>query len=355
MPVLDQASGTLTYKSSFMSDLITYDRDLDFRSDAVYGGRTISGGASCGGVGWSACGTGLGYWTGKMYRLTMGTCTTAPCSVLNWGVIDSGWLVPTEMVTRVPIGGLPVPLGPVTTGFAVTLDNSGNSWLFFGTGRFLNSADKTDQNPQYLVGVKDSVVKGTCAQTSISSCQDEDLLEVTNAAICVSCASGNQVQGVGSISTFSGLTEKIQGNVGAGIPAMDGWVIQLASNAGSPTLGAERSIVNPSLIGGAAFFPTFTPSSDICVATGTSQIYGLYYLTGTGYTDPIFGVDAAGKAVRSVSGGEGVASSVAIQIGASPTGMSGFFQSSNSAITKLSPKAPAALWSQFMAWIDQRT
>ncbi|HSF67649.1 MAG TPA: hypothetical protein VLA67_09495 [Nitrospiraceae bacterium] len=355
MPVLDQASGTLTYKSSFMSDLITYDRDLDFRSDAVYGGRTISGGASCSGGGWSACGTGLGYWTGKMYRLTMGTCTTAPCSVLNWGVIDSGWLVPTEMVTRVPIGGLPVPLGPVTTSPAVTLDNSGNSWLFFGTGRFLSSADKTDQNPQYLVGVKDSVVKGTCTQSSISSCQDEDLLEVTNAEICVSCASGNQVQGVGSVSTFSGLTEKIQGNVGAGIPAMDGWVVQLLSNASSPTLGAERSIVNPTLIGGAAFFPTFTPNSDICVATGTSQIYGLYYLTGTGYTDPIFGVDAAGKSVRSVSAGEGVASSVAIQIGASPTGMAGFFQSSNSAISKLSPKAPSVLWSQFMAWIDQRT
>jgi type IV pilus assembly protein PilY1 len=113
--------------------------------------------------------------------------------------------------------------------------------------------------------------------------------------------------------------------------------------------------VAPTLIGGAVFFPTFTPSSDVCVATGTSQIYGLYYLTGTGSTDPIFGVDASGKAVRSISGGEGVASSVAIQIGGAPTGVSGFFQSSNSAINKLSPKVPAGLWSQFIGWIDQRT
>jgi hypothetical protein len=90
------------------------------------------------------------------------------------------------------------------------------------------------------------------------------------------------------------------------------------------------------------------------VATGTSQIFGLYYLTGTGYPDPIFGVDGSGKAVRAVNGGEGVASSVAIQIGSEPTGMAGFFQSSNSAINKVSPKPPSMLWSQFMAWIDQR-
>lgn len=354
MPVLDKASSPLTYKSGYMSDLITFDRDLDFRSDAVYGGRVISGDPSCGGAGWEACGTGLGYWTGKMYRLTMGTCTTAPCSVLNWGVIDSGWLLPTEMVTTVPISGTPVPLGPVTASSSITLDNSGKTWVFFGTGRFMSAADKTDQHAQYLVGVKDSVMNG-CTQSAVSSCHNENLLDVTSAAVCVSCASGNQVQGVGGVSTFTGLIDNIQGNAAAGIPAMDGWVIQLAPNSGSTTLGAERSIVNPTLIGGAVFFPTFTPSTDVCVATGTSQIYGLYYLTGTGYTDPIFGVDASGKAVRSISGGEGVASSVAIQIGGAPTGMSGFFQSSNSAINKLSPKAPAMLWSQFIGWIDQRT
>ena len=46
--------------------------------------------------------------------------------------------------------------------------------------------------------------------------------------------------------------------------------------------------------------------------------------------------------------------SVAIQIGSEPTGMSGYFQSSNSAINKITPHPPAMLWSQFMAWINQR-
>ncbi len=354
LPVLDAVTGSsMTYRDSYMGDLITYDRNLDFRSDAVYGGRLISGNpvvtASSGGFSWNYGGTGLGYLTGKMERLTMGTCTTAPCSVMTWGVTQSGWILPTEIVASVPISAISNRLGPVLASPGVTLDDAGNTWLFFGTGRFMSIADKTDDHAQYLVGVKDSVVSGTCTQTSTTSCTDENLLDVTNAAICISCASGNQVQGVGTISTFSNLVTMTKSS------GVDGWVIQLASNASSPTLGAERSIVSPTVIGGAVFFPTFTPSSDVCVATGTSQIYGLYYLTGTGYTDPIFGVDGSGKAVRSISGGQGVASSVAIQIGAEPTGMSGFFQSSNSAITKMSPKAPMVLWSQFMAWIDVRT
>jgi type IV pilus assembly protein PilY1 len=151
------------------------------------------------------------------------------------------------------------------------------------------------------------------------------------------------------------LLNQIQGNSAAGIPAMDGWIIQLATNAGSTTVGAERSLVNPTLIGGAVFFPTFTPSFDICVSTGTSNIYGLYYLTGTGYTDPIFGVDATGKAVQKISLGQGLASSVAMQIGSQPTGMSGFVQSSNSSIIKLTPKPPSLLWSQYISWMSERS
>ena len=71
--------GLDTY-GGFMADPITFDRDLDFRSDAVYVGRSIdpaAGGASA-----------LGYWWGKFYRLTMGTCASAPCTTSTWGVLS---------------------------------------------------------------------------------------------------------------------------------------------------------------------------------------------------------------------------------------------------------------------------
>jgi hypothetical protein len=80
----------------------------------------------------------------------------------------------------------------------------------------------------------------------------------------------------------------------------------------------------------------------------------MYYLTGTGYSDPIMGVDASGMAARRTSLGEGVASSVAIQIGTQPTGMAGFYQSSNSVVSKVSPKPITSLWSQYISWVNER-
>jgi type IV pilus assembly protein PilY1 len=237
----------------------------------------------------------------------------------------------------------------------VTLDNSGNTWVFFGTGRFLSKSDKSDLRAQYLLGVKDSVLRsGGCVQVDAVNCQNQNLLDVSSAQICVSCSTGTQVQNVTGVTTFSGLIDQIQGNVALSITPKDGWVVQLQSGSAVSGIGGERSIVNPTLIGGAIFFPTFVPSTDICLASGNSYLYSMYYLTGTGYTDPIMGLDASGMAATRVSLGEGVASSVAIQIGSQPTGMSGFYQSSNSLVSKVSPKPPSLLWSQYISWMSHR-
>ena len=115
-----------------MGDPITFDRDLDFRSDAVYAGRTIDPSAGS-----------VGYWWGKFYRLTMGACAVSPCTSVTWGVDVSGNRAPTEMVLQVTTSATTKFLGPVTAGSTVTLDNSGNTWVFFGTGRFFNRTDKT--------------------------------------------------------------------------------------------------------------------------------------------------------------------------------------------------------------------
>ena len=131
-------------------------------------------------------------------------------------------------------------------------------------------------------------------------------------------------------------------------------MIKLQTNSGSTTLGAERSVVNPTLIGGAVFFPTFTPNSDPCVAQGNSKVYGLYYLTGTGHTTPIMGIDAAGMANKAIDIGQGLASAVAIQIGAEPTGMSGIVQTTDASLHPFSSKPPAVLWSQYLGWVAQR-
>ena len=331
-------------RNSFMADPVTFDRDLDFRSDAVYVGQTYDD-------------TG-GNWRGKFYRLTMGACADSTCSTpsptQSWGMLDTGTTrKPTQILNTFLIGSTSTFLGPVTTGSTVTLDDSGNTWIFFGTGRFLSTADKADTDGQYLIGIKDRYppTSATCTQTTESGCLSSNLLDVTTAQICVSCASGTQVSGVGTTTTFSGLVDQIQGNSVLGITAKDGWFIALPTSAGP----AERSVINPTLIGGALFMPTFTPNTDICIAAGNSNLYALYYKTGSAYTEPILGVDSAGISNRAISLGEGLASSVAIQIGAQPTGMAGFYQSSNSVMGKVQPKPPAVLWSQILSWIGQRS
>jgi type IV pilus assembly protein PilY1 len=316
--------------NSFMADPITLDKDLDFRSDAVYVGRTIDPASS-----------GIGYWTGKMYRLTMGICSAAPCSTSTWGIASGASRSPTEMLDTFNIGAGWAYLGPVTASPTVTLDDAGEVWVFFGTGRFLSTADKSDNSTQYLLGLKDSVLRaGGCAQTSVTSCWGANLLDVSNVQICVTCAAGfNQVNGVSGTTTYPALIALVK--------TMDGWVTNL------PTAG-ERSIVPPTIIAGAVLFPTFIPTNDICVAAGNSNLYGLFYKTGSAYSEPIMGVNASGQSAKSVSLGQGLASSVAIQIGAAPTGVAGFYQTSGANIGKITPKTPLSAWSEYVSWINRR-
>jgi type IV pilus assembly protein PilY1 len=316
---------------SFMGDPITVDRDLDFRSDVIYVGRTINPVSS-----------GIGYWTGKLYRLTLGACSAAPCTTATWGIASGGNRTPTEMLDQFQLNVGWRYLGPVVASPTVTLDDTGEVWVFFGTGRFLSTADKSTTTTQFLGGVKDSVMRpGGCVQTNSINCWVNNLLDVSSAEICVTCSSGiNQVSGVGGVETYSALIALVK--------SKDGWVTTL------PTPG-ERSIVPPTIIGGAVLFPTFIPTNDICVAAGHSNLYALFYQTGSAYTAPILGLEANGVSQRSVGIGEGLASAVAIQIGAAPTGVAGFFQTSGANIGRINPNAPLSAWSEYVSWVSERS
>jgi len=167
-----------------------------------------------------------------------------------------------------------------------------------------------------------------------------NILDVSNVQICVTCAAGsNQVNGVSGTTTYPALISLVK--------SRDGWVTNL------PTAG-ERSIVPPTIIAGAVLFPTFIPTNDICVAAGNSNLYGLFYKTGSAYSEPIMGVNASGQSNRGVSLGEGLASQVAIQMGAAPTGVAGFYQTSGANINKITPKTPLSGWSEYVSWISRR-
>ncbi|MCP9471851.1 MAG: PilC/PilY family type IV pilus protein [Nitrospira sp.] len=340
---------------SFMGHIITVDKDLDWRGDVAYMGRTIHDGALP--------------WRGKLYRLTM-SCPSSPCTPETWGISSGSGRRPTEVIDTFsdPILGT-VEVGPLTAAPTVTIDDANKLWVFFGTGRYFGNSDKVDNNVQRLFGIKDSVVNGICTQTSAASCHDDDLVDVTNATVCLVCDGGtNQVTDPTNptVTTFHGTgTTSMVGLV----DQRDGWRVTLPT--GSGTNAAERSVVSPTLIGGTVFFPTFVPTNDYCASTGLSYLYALYYKTGTAATTPVVGTTTAGANVNvttKVALGVGLASSMSVQIGSQGAGnlgtggtggggcaggMTGAIQMSTGAATQ--PCASAGdYFSRYVSWVHQR-
>jgi type IV pilus assembly protein PilY1 len=348
---------------SFMGDLITYDQNLDFRSDSVYGGRTIHPSAG-GGSGTR----GVSIWTGMMHRLTMGTCSSS-CSTATWGIGSSATVRnPTQVLDTFPSSNA-LKMGPIVAAPTVTLDDSGKTWLFFGTGRYFSAEDKTNTETQYLFGVKDSVMSGNCTggQTSQTSCLENDLVDVSSAQVCVvgvgTCGgSTNQVTGVSGVTTFTGTgTTSLVGLV----KSKEGWYTTLPATR-------ERSLVNPTLIGGIAFFPTFIPDNSLCAVTGSSNLYALFYLTGSAYTESVIGTTSSnGNTIvnRSMSLGTGLAAQMAIHLGSQgssangtastppggcQSGVGAFINTSSGNINQSCADLASSPRSRWVAWYNQR-
>jgi Tfp pilus tip-associated adhesin PilY1 len=131
---------------------------------------------------------------------------------------------------------------------SISSDNSGNLWLYFGTG---NRADLTEVNTS----------------------RDNELIGLNTAG----------TQGVGecvvaphapSYYTETDLTNET-GTSGIGTVTSDGWYI---------TLGQGEKVVSlPSVYDGIVYFDTYIPSaaSDAC-GLGTAKLYAVYYLNGGG-------------------------------------------------------------------------
>lgn len=281
------------------------------------------------------------------------------------GVASGAARVPTEVLDTFPPSGTIYNMGPIVSSPTSTLDDTGKVWIFFGTGRYYSTADKTNADTQYFFGVKDSVAGAACTQSTTTNCLDNDLVNVSSAQVCVlsigTCGgSTSQVTGVTGVTTFTGTgTTSLIGLV----QSKDGWYTTLPA-------ARERVLVNPTLVGGIVFFPTFIPNDDICSSSGTSNLYALFYLTGSAYTESIIGTTAAGSnqnVNRSMSLGSGLAAQMAIQLGGQGTGSGGsgngsgcqggamgFINTSSSTIVQPCTNLANSVRSRYIAWINQR-
>ena len=308
--------------NSYIGDMVGFDKNLDFRHDALYFGRVIDDGTAP--------------WRGKIYRLT--TAQSAPfggaTAPTAWGITSGSNRVPTEMLDDFPLGASPTKeMGPVSAAPGLAIDDAANVWVFTGSGRYHSASDKTDTSTQYFVGLKDSVLNTNCNQTvGITNCMENDLVDMSSAKVCVvgigDCgqSSGtNQVTGVASgVNTFSQLISHIQ--------TKDGWFINLLEPANPPGQPApygigERVVNPPTVFGGIVFFPTFTPTNDVCASSGTSKLFALFYKTGSAYQESIIGTSGSGanqNVNTSVSIGSGLAFGAVAHIGSGSDGNSPF-------------------------------
>jgi type IV pilus assembly protein PilY1 len=338
--------------SSFMGDLISVDINLDYRTDVVYGGTVMSDTTPT--------------WVGKMYRLT--TSSGSP-TLSTWGIAGGGARVPTLVLANFSCSPAPCTgtnkVGPIFAAPTVTADDMSKIWIFFGTGRYFSVADKTNTETQYFFGIKDPVVTGGCTQSSVTSCEKKNLLDVSAVTVCTVCASGtNQVTGVTGVTTYSELVDKIQGTPSGSVTEMDGWYTVFPDSR-------ERNVASATLLGGILYFPTFVPDDDVCAASGDSYLYALYYKTGSAYKESVIGTYTAGSNTN-VSGriqiqSAGLASSMAIQIGGQGSGtaggtsssgcsgrVTGFIQSSTGTLSQVCTKPALSAWSRYVSWMNQR-
>jgi type IV pilus assembly protein PilY1 len=160
---------------------------------------------------------------------------------------------------------------PITVKPAAGIDQRGNIWVYFGTGRFLHVDDRFDTVSENYYGIKDPCYYSGCTTlvsngSNLLRSNDYDVNadgSLTPVLAANTLGAGKPPQ---NISRFDDLADFMRDSA-------DGWKISLASG--------ERVIVNGFVVGGIAGFGSYTPTQTVCEFEGRSRQYYPFYLTGT--------------------------------------------------------------------------
>ncbi|NEV65138.1 PilC/PilY family type IV pilus protein [Thiorhodococcus minor] len=295
--------------TGYVGGVTSVDWNLNYKADTLYFGTT---GSSPG--------------EGRFLKIDLGE----DASPANWVV--------TEMIDM---------MAPVIIKPTVTVDNSGNHWVYFGTGRLETDADTSLSQQEYLVGIRDETA--TTYPIALADLKDvTDITVYSNGAVDGDTADGS--------TTLSGLDFTINSS-----GSYNGWLRKLAFDSGQPS---ERNLSRHSLLGGALISTTYKPDTDLCTL-GLSNLYALYYKTGTAYSDGFLGYgtnDGNGTpalAYRQIA--EGIAMAPALHIGEVATGsqtndeVTAVVQDSNAEIHKQALETESPLDSGEISWRELGT
>lgn len=246
--VVDLKTGELAHifegeeENGFMSDPISVDVNLDFSTDIIYVGESYLSKEG---------------WQGKLYRLSTKVCMGDACEdPNNWSYATDPkkWTFSTLFNSPQPITAAP----------SASLDEHLNLWVYFGTGRYYSLIDRLDSaSAQYFFGIKDPCYQGACREeVPFNQLYDSNKVVVHQ---------GGEVSGAAATNWHDFVAE---------VQKKEGWYLTFS-------LGGERMLSKPSLLGGILIFTTYTPDDDMCTTSGASNLYTLYYQTGTGWKKSI--------------------------------------------------------------------
>ncbi|WP_319525032.1 PilC/PilY family type IV pilus protein [uncultured Desulfosarcina sp.] len=264
---------------AFVSSPTALDKSLNYNVDAIYFGETYCQSADC---------ASPKQYEGKIYKIPV-TCN--PC---DWNVTLSN---PDPVYEDDP-SQWPSPsafyegTAPFTAPTALSVDSDDNCWVYVGTGRYLREADKTTQNQEYIIGIKDpfynenydgSYYRNFSSSKTLASSDlfDASDIAVTTAGYAFIESTGSPYGGNLATAGFSNVVDDANDK--------DGWIRALEVS----TSPSERVVSKSSVLGGIVLTPSFTPNDDVCGFGGVTEFYGLYYETGTGYTKHVFEWDGS--------------------------------------------------------------
>lgn len=359
--------------ASFVGDMVSADMDVSakmvnglipYKTDAVYFG-TVDG------TGFApyAASTYKKYWDGdgRLFRLVTNPANAVDSFGNQAYTYPEAWEIRKLLDARGPISAAP------NLGY-----DGSNSWVYFGTGRFFAPEDKTDAETKYFFGVKEPFGSGctlnwgevqwwsgTAAVSPTPSAAPglRGLMRTDGIRVLESGKIGFDLSGdylycsdstgcsglsqltaldpvdTGSTKTYYGFSELEQFIKGerCGLPentsiGIDGWYRVF-------TDPRERSLGMPTLLGGLVTFTSYQPFADNCKAEGVSNLYGVYFLTGTAWYQSVFGTypDEEKRSIvkDKLSLGLGLATTPSLQVGEGSDGAKAFIQTSTGEIIEI--------------------
>jgi type IV pilus assembly protein PilY1 len=159
---------------------------------------------------------------------------------------------------------------PITSSPTVALNpQTYETWVFFGTGRYLTGSDQADTTTQTLFGIRDS-----SAAVAVADLQERRI-------IIAGTSGGKLVRG------FEAAGPLTAGKVG--------WFINLLTPPNPPgTAEGERIVSDPAVIGTWLLTASIIPSADPCSQGGRGYINALNAFTGASSSTSFFDINNDG-------------------------------------------------------------